>query len=75
MKEYEIVLKFSNACGGDAHAQTTFDEAVLSNPDDYIRLKHTKEHEKFVRENLPDGRILYTYDNGSVCYRYELTEI
>ena len=31
--------------------------------------------EKFKKEILPDGRILYTFDNGSVAYSYEFTEI
>ena len=75
MKEYEIVLKFSNACGGDAHAQTTFDEALLADPDDYVRGKHRREFEKFTKEVLPSGQILYRFDNGSVCYVYELTEL
>ena len=75
MKDYEIVLKFFNACGGSSRAQTTFDEAALQNPDDYIRTKHTKEYAKFLKVILEDGRIQYTYDNGSVTYIYEFTEL
>ena len=40
MKEYEIMLKYLNGCSGEAHPQTSFDEAELTNPDDYIREKH-----------------------------------
>ena len=75
MKEYEIVAKYCNACGGVSHPQTSFDEAELSNTDDYVRMKHSKDFEKFKKEILPDGRIAYTYDNGSVMYSSEFTEL
>ena len=75
MKEYEIVAKFLNGCAGAAHPQTFFEEAELASTDDYVRAKHGKDFEKFVREELDDGRILYTYNNGTVCYIYEFTEL
>ncbi|MBQ8359606.1 MAG: hypothetical protein IJX37_06840 [Oscillospiraceae bacterium] len=75
MKEYEIVAKFLNGCAGAAHPQTFFEEAELSNTDDFVRAKHGKDFEKFQKEVLPNGQILYTYDNGTVCYSYEFTEI
>ena len=75
MKEYEIVAKFLNGCAGAAHPQTFFGEAELSNTDDFVRTKHGKDFEKFQKEVLPSGQILYTYDNGTVCYSYEFTEI
>ena len=37
MKEYEIAITFLNGCAGAAYPQTSFDEAVLSDPADYIR--------------------------------------
>lgn len=75
MKEYEIVAKYLNGCAGEAYPQTSFEEAELSNPDDFVRSKHGKDFVKFVKEFLPDGRILYTYDNGTVRYIYEFTEL
>ena len=75
MKEYEIVAKFCNACAGSGRPQTYFEEAELDNPDDFVRMKHSRDSEKFSKEILPDGRILYTYDNGSVSYSYEFTEL
>ena len=39
------------------------------------KMKHSKNFDKFKKEILPDGRILYTFDNGSVAYSYEFTEI
>ena len=75
MKEYEIVAKFCNACAGSGRPQTYFEEAELDNPDDFVRMKHSRDYEKFSKEFLPDGRILYTYDNGSVSYSYEFTEL
>ena len=74
MKEYEIVAKFCNACAGDARPQTFFEEAELANTDDFVRAKHGKDFDKFQKETLSDGRILYVYDNGSVTYSYEFTE-
>ncbi len=75
MKEYEIVAKFLNGCAGAAHPQTFFEEAELDSTDAYVRMKHGADFAKFVKEVLEDGRILYTYDNGTVCYIYEFTEI
>ena len=75
MKEYEIVAKYFNACGGANHPITTFDEAELENTDDYIRSKHTKDFENFTKEVLPTGQILYTYSPGGVKYTYEFTQL
>ena len=75
MKEYEIVAKFLNGCAGAAHPQTFFEEAELSSTDDYVRTKHGTDFNKFVKEDLPNGQILYTYDNGTVTYIYEFTEL
>ena len=75
MKEYEIVATYLNGCAGAAHPQTTFEEAELSDTDAYIREKHSKDYDKFQKEILPNGQIVYTYDNGTVCYSYEFTEI
>lgn len=75
MKEYEIVAKFYNACAGDSRPQTFFEEAELADPAAYVRMKHGRDFEKFTREELEDGRILFRYDNGSVAYEYEFTEL
>lgn len=75
MKEYEIVAKFYNACAGFSRPETFFEEAALASTDDYVRQKHSRDFEKFVKEILPSGQILYRYDNGSVMYSYEFTEI
>ena len=75
MKEYEIVAKFCNACAGSSRPQTYFEEAELENTDDFVRAKHSKDFDKFQKEILSDGRILYSYDNGSVAYSYEFTEM
>lgn len=75
MKEYEIVAKFYNACGGSSHVQTYFEEAELEDPGDFVRMKHGREFDRFTKEVLDDGRILYQFDNGSVAYSYEFTEL
>ncbi len=75
MKEYEIVAKFINGCAGDARPQTFFEEVELDSTDDYVRMKHRVDYEKFVKEVLPTGQIVYTYDNGTIRYIYEFTEI
>ena len=75
MKEYEIVAKFCNACAGSSRPQTFFEEAELNNTDDFVRMKHSKDFNQFKKEVISDGRILYTYDNGSVTYSYEFTEL
>ena len=75
MKEYEIVAKYYNACAGASRPQTFFEEAEIGNTDDYVRMKHSRDFEKFKKEILPDGQIVYTYDNGSVTYIYEFTEL
>ena len=75
MKEYEIVAKFCNACAGSSRPQTFFEEAELENTDDYVRMKHSKDFDRFSKEILPSGQIYYRYDNGSVMYSYEFTEL
>ncbi len=75
MKEYEIVAKFHNACGGASHAQTFFEEAELASTDDYVRTKHGKDFEKFTKQTGAEGQTIYTYSNGSVTYVYEFTEL
>ena len=75
MKEYEIVATFLNGCAGAAHPQTFFEEAELANPDDFVRMKHSRDFDRFVKEIREDGQIVYTFDNGTVTYIYEFTEI
>lgn len=75
MKEYEIVAKFYNACGGSSRPQTFFEEQELSSTDDYVRMKHAKDFEKFSKEILSNGQTVYKFDNGSVAYIYEFTEL
>lgn len=75
MKEYEIVAKFLNGCAGAAHPQTSFEEAELEDTDSYVRAKHPADFHKFVKETNDRGQILYTYDNGTVCYIYEFTQL
>ena len=75
MKEYEIVAKFCNACAGSSRSQTFFEEAELENTDEYVRMKHNRDFSKFSKEVLPSGQIVYKYDNGSVVYSYEFTEM
>lgn len=75
MKEYEIVAKFCNACAGSSRPETFFEEAELNDPADFVRQKHSRDFDKFRKTTLPDGRILYSYDNGSVMYSYEFTEL
>ena len=75
MTEYEIVAKFCNACAGSSRPEVFFEEAELESTDAFVKQKHGKDFEKFQKEIFPDGRILYTMDNGGVSYSYEFTEI
>ena len=75
MKEYEIVLTYLNGCAGEAYPLTSFDEAELKDPWDYIRDKHPVDHDRFEKEEMDDGRVRYTFDNGTIRYIYEFTEI
>lgn len=75
MKEYEIIAKFCNACAGSSRPQTFFEEAALDSTDDFVRMKHGKEFDRFTKEALPNGQIFYKFDNGSVMYSYEFTEL
>lgn len=74
MKEYEIVATYLNGCAGSAHPITTFDEATLNDPDDYIREKHPENFHRFTKEVRPDGQIVYTFKE-TVTYIYEFTEL
>ena len=75
MKEYEIVITYLNGCSGEAHPLTAFEEAELTNTDDFVKAKHGKDFDQFQKEIRPDGQIVYTFDNGTVRYIYEFTEI
>lgn len=75
MKEYEIVATFLNGCAGAAHPQTFFEEAELASTDEYVRTKHGQDFDKFAKEIRDNGQIVYTFDNGTVTYIYEFTEI
>ena len=75
MKEYEVVAKFYNACAGASRPQTFFEELELNDPVDYVRMKHGKDFDGFSKEISPNGQIIFRYDNSSVCYIYEFTEI
>lgn len=75
MQEYEIAYTYLNGCAGAAHPMNSFDEAELSNTDDYVKAKHGKDFEKFVKEVLPDDRVVYTFNNGAVTYIYEFTPL
>ena len=74
MKEYEIVCTYLNGCAGAAHPIRTFEEVEVHDPDDYIRQKHEKDFDKFVKEIRDNGQIVYTYTSG-VTYIYEFTEL
>lgn len=75
MKEYEVVAKFCNACAGSSRPQTFFEEVELENTDDFVKMKHGKDFFHFSKEILPTEQIVYQYDNGSVVYSYEFTEL
>lgn len=75
MKEYEIAFTYLNGCAGAAHPQTSFDEAVLANPGDYVKAKHRHDFDKFTKEIRPTGQVVYTFSNGAVTYIYEFTEL
>ena len=65
MKEYEIVARFYNACAGSSRPETYFEEKELNSTDEYIRMKHSRDFDKFTKEIMPNGQIVYKYDNGS----------
>ena len=75
MKDYEIISTYLNGCSGAAYPITGFDEATVASPEDYIRAKHGAEAQQFLKESLPDGKTVYKFDNGTICYIYEFTEL
>ena len=42
---------------------------------DYIRQKHGKYFDKFEKEIRDNGQVIYTYDNGTVTYIYEFSQL
>lgn len=75
MKEYEIVLTYLNGCAGAAHPVRSIEEAEIASPEAYLCSKHTKDHDKFVKEVSADGRVLYRFSNGTITYIYEFIEL
>ena len=74
MKEYEIAFTYLNGCAGTAYPQTSFEEAELADPADYVCRKHGPDFGKFEKEVHPDGQIVYAW-RGTVTYIYEFTEV
>lgn len=74
MKEYEITITYLNGCAGAAYPQTSFDEAELRDPADYVRAKHASDFDKFEKEVRPNGQVVYSLRLG-VTYIYEFTEL
>ena len=75
MKEYEIVLTYLNGCAGAAYPLTSFEEAELASPAEYLRAKHGKDFPKFVSETIAPGKELWKLDTGVVSYTYEFNEL
>ena len=75
MKEYEIALTYLNGCAGAAYPLTSFEEVQAESPEHYLRGKHPKEYDRFVKEELDADRLRYTFSNGAVTYIYEFTQI
>lgn len=75
MKEFEIVCTYLNGCAGEAYPQTSFEEAEVSSPEDYLRGKFGKDFSGFVKELRENGQIVYTFDNGTIRYIYEFNEL
>ena len=75
MKEYEVVAKYYNACAGESRPQTYFEEVELEDTDSFVRMKHGRDFDKFIKEIVSPTQTLYRYDNGSVAYTYEFTEL
>lgn len=74
MKEFEVVYTYLNGCAGAAYPQKTVEEVEAESADAYIRAKHSVDYDKFTKETDGDTTV-YRYDNGTVTYIYELTEI
>lgn len=75
MKEYEIILTYLNGCAGAAYPQTSFEEAELADPADYIRAKHGKDFANFESETVAPGKTVWKFDTGVVSYTYEFNEL
>ena len=75
MKEYEIVLTYLNGCAGAAYPLRSIEEAEIVSPEEYLRSKHTKDHDKFIKEVSSDGQVVYRFSNGAVTYIYEFHEL
>ena len=67
MKEYEIVAKFCNACAGNSRPQTFFEEAEVESTDDFVRMKHSKDFDKFSKEVLPTGQLSINMIMAVLC--------
>jgi len=70
MKEYEIVYTYYNGCAGEAHPIRTILEAEAPSPEDFLRQKHPRDWQDFVKEGS-----CYTLDTGFLKFTYEFTEV
>lgn len=75
MKEYEIVLTYLNGCAGEAYPIRSIEEVEIASPEEYLRSKHTKDHDKFIKQIGDDQQLVYRFSNGAVTYIYEFNEL
>ena len=73
-EEYEIVAEIINSCAGSSRPQRFFEEAELEDTDIYVKAKHGRDWDQFIKTVLPSGEIEYKLDNGSIQYRYVFTK-
>ena len=74
MKEYEVLYTYLNGCAGAAFPQKTVEEVEAASAEAYLRGKHPVDFEKFTREENGDTTV-FRFDNGTVTYISEFTEI
>ena len=75
MKEYEIVLTYLNGCAGAAYPLRSIEEVQIHSPEEYLRSKHTKDYDQFIKEVGADSQPVYRFSNGAVTYIYEFNEL
>lgn len=74
MKEFEVLYTYLNGCAGAAFPQKTVEEVEAESADAYIRAKHSVDFDKFTKE-VDGDTTTFRFDNGTVTYIYEFTEI
>ncbi len=75
MKEYEVIREIFNKCPRNRMRDIIVEEALLEDPESYIRQKFRGNDVSYTKSVLEDGTIVYDITTAQIKQRCSFTEI